>query len=83
MYDEYYYYVEFDGNSFLAVVFSGTFLFLNYTRTSLPGWGGIIILVASTLLGAFLWRSWNEGLANFFEDVVETSTYDVASRASR
>ena len=29
MYDEYYYYVEFDGNGFLAVVFSWPLLFIN------------------------------------------------------
>jgi hypothetical protein len=78
MYDEYYYYIEFDGNSFLAVGFSGLFVFLNYARTSLPGWGGIIILIVSSLLGTFLWRSWNRGLENFFEDLNETSAAQTA-----
>lgn len=78
MYDEYYYYVEFDGNSFLAVAFSGVFVFLNYARTSLPGWGGIAILIVSAMLSSFLWRSWTEGLENFFDDLNETSAANEA-----
>ena len=72
MYDEYYYYVEFDGNSSLAVGFSGLFLFLNYIRTDLPKWGAITILVVSVALSLFLWRSWTKGLKDFFEDLDET-----------
>ena len=79
MYDEYYYYIEFDGNSSLAIGFSGLFLFLNYARTDLPGWGGIIILIVSALLSAFLWRSWKKSIEDFFEDLEKTG---VASRKS-
>lgn len=67
MYDEYYYYVEFDGNSSLAVALSGLFVFLNYLRTSEGA--AILALIVSAILSWLLWRSWNKSLAEFFEDV--------------
>lgn len=75
MYDEYYYYVEFNGNSFLAIGFSGLLVFVNYLRTSAslnsPHWivPALIILVVPTLLCCFLWRSYNLALLGFFDDL--------------
>jgi hypothetical protein len=72
MYDEYYYYVEFDGNSFLAVGFSGLFVFLNYLRTNLHQVSGrsVIVVVAFTLVASVaLWRSYHVALNSFFDDL--------------
>jgi hypothetical protein len=79
MHDEYYYYVEFDGNSFLAVGFSGLFVLLNYLRTNalMLSWHSVIIvaihLFVPAVLLIFLWRSYNEALNNFFEDLSATA----------
>ncbi len=72
MYDEYYYYVEFDGNSFLAVGFSGLFVFVNYVRVS--AWHAtigafLLLLIVPALVCWFLWRSWYDSLRGFFDDL--------------
>jgi len=74
MYDEYYYYVEFDGNSFLAVGFSGPFVFINYLRVSAWHANGVAVslLLVPALLCLFFWRSWNKALTGFFEDLEAT-----------
>ena len=71
MYDEYYYYIEFDGNSFLAIGFSGLFVFVNYLRVNAWGasTGAFLLLLGPALLCWFFWRSWNGSLREFFEDV--------------
>jgi hypothetical protein len=75
MYDEYYYYVEFDGNSFLAVGFSGLFVLAEYLRTSASLYSthwivpALTLLIVPTLLCWFLWRSWNRALSGFFGDL--------------
>ncbi len=75
MYDEYYYYVEFDGNSFLAVAFSGILMFFNYLRIS--AWhfsvSAVILLVVPGLLCWFLWVSYRRALRDFFEDLRTTA----------
>ncbi|TMI81293.1 MAG: hypothetical protein E6H04_07155 [Bacillati bacterium ANGP1] len=79
MYDEYYYYVEFDGNGFLAVGFSGSFVFLNYLRTNLLPLSrqsivvALLILAVSATLFRFLWRSWHKALDEFFDDLGSTA----------
>jgi len=70
MYDEYYYYVEFDGNGFLAAL-TWVFVFINYLRVHAwhVGVGAMLLLVVPALLCLFFWHSWNQALTGFFDDL--------------
>jgi hypothetical protein len=70
MYDEYYYYVEFDGNSALALLFS--------TVLGRTLWGPTLnpaIFAALVLIFVFLAWSWHSSLDDFFHDLKITAEH--------
>jgi hypothetical protein len=74
MHDEYYYYVEFEGNSALALPFD-LVLVIPYTLLTYGlGWTPLILLVVGLVLTRFLWVSYYRSLGEFFEDLEDTTT---------
>ncbi len=70
MYDEYYYYVEFDGNSAIGLALSATFSFL-YLSLAACGISTtpIVFLVVGLAIAALLWHNWSVGLDDYFKDL--------------
>jgi hypothetical protein len=82
MYDEYYYYVEFNGNTCLAIGFSGIVVLANaWVSGSLFTLHSVPLLAVPTLLCWFLWVSYKRALSGFFGDLSTTAHhYDTIVR---
>jgi len=72
MYDEYYYYVEFEGNSALAGLVD--LLVVPYIWLAYGPCRAFIVLAAVALLTVFCWVSRKRSLKEFFEDLEDIVT---------
>lgn len=71
MYDEYYYYAEFEGNSALAGLCDS--LAVLYTWYIYGPYWALVVLIPAAGLTLFLWISWRRSLSAFFEDLGDTA----------